>query len=221
MNKQEIIKAVNNFRGANREFSQELGPIIESILGLVSAVVAPDITALTKEQLDNLQPGDVVAKKTGNQYHTYVVSYKGEGAGEGICLTYVDASTVETVSYDRGESGWSYNSTDITPLAPAPETHVLEILNFGDFDGEQVFLSNLLLDGHQTTLEELRSLVGETLFLKYTNEHMILVTYQRVQSELFEFYGCVPVFDDTPVINVVRVVWEGGDYGYIETTGSL
>ena len=71
-----------------------------------------DITALDGEVLDALRCGDQVLKRTGNQLHAYVVSYKGEGVGEGLCLTYADASTVETVSYDRGESGWSYNSTD-------------------------------------------------------------------------------------------------------------
>ena len=71
-----------------------------------------DITALDGEVLDALRCGDQVVKRTGNQLHVYVVSYKGEGVGEGLCLTYADASTVETVSYDRGESGWSYNSTD-------------------------------------------------------------------------------------------------------------
>lgn len=71
-----------------------------------------DITALDDEVLDALRCGDQVVKRTGNQRHAYVVSYKGDGVGEGLCLTYADASTVETVSYDRGESGWSYNSTD-------------------------------------------------------------------------------------------------------------
>ena len=71
-----------------------------------------DITALDGEVLDALRCGDQVLKRTGNQKHLYVVSYKGEGAGEGLCLTYADAGTVETVSYDRTEGGWAYNSTD-------------------------------------------------------------------------------------------------------------
>lgn len=112
MNKQQIIEAVNAFRGANREFSQEMGPIIEGILSLMEAPVVTDITEISADQLDALNAGDTVVKKTGNQYHTYTVSYKGEGAGEGICLTYVAAGLIETVSYDRTESGWSYNSTD-------------------------------------------------------------------------------------------------------------
>lgn len=115
MNKQEIIKAVNNFRGANREFSQELGQIVESILALVTPVAAADITDLTDEQLDALNVGDKVAKKTGTAEHLYTVTYKDAENG-GLCLTYMDASVVETVSYDHTESGWAYNSTDKTPL---------------------------------------------------------------------------------------------------------
>ena len=115
MNREEIIKAVNNFRGANREFSQEMGPIIESLLALVTPVEAADITALTDGQLDALKVGDKVAKKTGTAEHLYTVTYKDAENG-GICLTYLDASVVETVSYDHSESGWAYNSTDKTPL---------------------------------------------------------------------------------------------------------
>lgn len=115
MNKQEIIKAINNFRGANREFSQEMGPIVESILALVTPVAAADITDLTDEQLDALNVGDKVAKKTGTAEHLYTVTYKDAENG-GLCLTYMDASVVETVSYDHTESGWAYNSTDKTPL---------------------------------------------------------------------------------------------------------
>ena len=82
----------------------------------LSVLIVADITALSSTQLDALNPGGVVVKQTGNQFHAYIVSYKGNGSGEGLCLTYADASTVETVSYDRTESGWVYNSTDITPL---------------------------------------------------------------------------------------------------------
>ena len=78
-------------------------------------VAASDITALTDEQLDGLQVGDRVAKKTGTAEHLYTVTYKDAENG-GICLTYMDASVVETVSYDHTESGWAYNSTDKTPL---------------------------------------------------------------------------------------------------------
>ena len=71
-----------------------------------------DITAIPGEILSALSCGDAIIKVTGKQKHMYRVSYKGEGVGEGICLTYVDYSTVETVSYDFTADGWVYNSTD-------------------------------------------------------------------------------------------------------------
>lgn len=75
-----------------------------------------DITAIDGEVLSALKCGDQVVKRTAAMLHLYVVSYKGAGVGQGICLTYVDASRVETVSYDFTEDGWVYNSTDVTPL---------------------------------------------------------------------------------------------------------
>lgn len=78
-----------------------------------SVITVEDITALTKDQLDSIECGDVVIKVTGKQRHTYIVSYKGDGAGEGICLSYNAAGYGETVSYDRSGNSWVYNSTDI------------------------------------------------------------------------------------------------------------
>ena len=95
------------------------GALAEILLNLSDASVpieVADITALTDEQLDALNVGDKVAKKTGTAQHLYVVSYKDAENG-GLCLTYTDASNVETVSYDHTESGWAYNSTDKTNIA--------------------------------------------------------------------------------------------------------
>lgn len=73
-----------------------------------------NITELTTEQLNNLKCGDVIVKITGEQRHAYIVSYKEDE--EGICLTYTDASVVETVSYDYTDGEWIYNSTDVTNI---------------------------------------------------------------------------------------------------------
>lgn len=80
-------------------------------------IVVTDITALTSEQLDSLEVGDKVIKQTGVQKHLYLVTYKGEGAGEGIVLTYNACGYGEAVAYDRTENGWVYNSTDIMEYA--------------------------------------------------------------------------------------------------------
>ena len=95
---------------------------LESIYNILSsgkpAVEVNNITSIDGAILDELQCGDKVVKITGKQKHLYNVSYKGDGVGEGICLTYVDAGTVETVAYDYTVNGWVYNSTDHTTLTP-------------------------------------------------------------------------------------------------------
>ena len=80
---------------------------------LATKIEVSNIEALTDKQLDALKVGDVVEKKTGNQKHCYIVTYKGEGAGEGICLSYFACGYLETISYDRTVSGWVFNSKDV------------------------------------------------------------------------------------------------------------
>ena len=93
--------------------AQKLVPILQAMVGTTPAKVeVTNITEIDGSVLDSLECGDVVVKITGNQKHLYHVSYKGKGIGEGICLTYVAAGLVETVSYDLTEDGWAYNSTD-------------------------------------------------------------------------------------------------------------
>ena len=73
-----------------------------------------NIQAIPSAVLSALECGDILVKVTGKQKHSYRVSYKEDGVS--ICLTYVDASLVETVSYDYTDGAWVYNSTDSTPL---------------------------------------------------------------------------------------------------------
>jgi len=121
MDKQQLIALINaKIAGQGNQIDLG-GALAEILLGLASAAVpieVADITGLTDEQLDSLNVGDKVAKKTGTAQHLYVVSYKDAENG-GLCLTYTDASTVETVSYDHTESGWAYNSTDKGSIPPA------------------------------------------------------------------------------------------------------
>lgn len=103
-------------QGNQIDLGGALGAILSALAGSALPLEVADITALTDEQLDALNVGYKVAKKTGTAQHLYVVSYKDAENG-GLCLTYVDAANVETVSYDHSESGWAYNSTDKTPIA--------------------------------------------------------------------------------------------------------
>lgn len=119
---QSELMALINAKIAGQGSAVDAGGALHAILSALAAAAAPieveDITALTGAQLDALEIGAKVAKKTGTAKHLYVVSYKDAENG-GLCLTYTDASTVETVSYDHTESGWAYNSTDKGSIPPA------------------------------------------------------------------------------------------------------
>ena len=88
---------------------------------------AEDIEHLSDAFLSNLKAGDEVVKQTGEQKHSYVVSFKKDD--EGLCLTYTDASTVETVSYDLVDGHWVFNSKDVTPIGAMAS---------GDFSGKDL-----------------------------------------------------------------------------------
>ena len=119
---QSELMALINAQIAGQGSAVDIGGALPAILSALAAAATPievdDITALTGAQLDALEIGAKVAKKTGTAKHLYVVSYKDAENG-GLCLTYTDASTVETVSYDHTESGWAYNSTDKGSIPPA------------------------------------------------------------------------------------------------------
>lgn len=103
-----LIDAKIAGQGSAVDLGGGLAPILKSLVG----VEVTDITAIPGDVLDALEVGDRVVKITGKQKHSYIVSYKGEGVGQGICLSYFDAVNTETVSYDFTDSGWVYNSTD-------------------------------------------------------------------------------------------------------------
>ena len=121
MDKQQILDLIAA-KIAGQGNQVDIGGVLADILSELASAAAPievaDITGLTDAQLDALEVGAKVAKKTGTAKHLYVVSYKDAENG-GLCLTYTDASTVETVSYDHTESGWAYNSTDKGSIPPA------------------------------------------------------------------------------------------------------
>ena len=119
MNKEQLLSLINEKiagQGNQIDLGGALADILTAVLGSALPTEVANITEIPGEILDALNVGDKVAKKTGTAQHLYVVSYKDAENG-GLCLTYTDASTVETVSYDHTESGWAYNSTDKTNIA--------------------------------------------------------------------------------------------------------
>lgn len=91
-----------------------------------------NIQSLTDEQINELKAGDIVLKKTGNQTHAYIVSYKEEN--HGICISYFNAGYSETVSYDYTNGHWVYNSTDV---CNQPHLYVL----WFNVEDENMFIS--------------------------------------------------------------------------------
>ena len=142
-----------------------------------------NIREISKETLDELQVGDIVQKITGNQKHAYMVTYKGDGAGEGICLTYCAAGYMETVSYDRSGTDWVYNSTDVFSLTEEEMSKLKNLLSKVSFDEHNLpsiyslFVNHLIIDD-EISLLDLTALVNfelEPLFPFENNAGKALV----------------------------------------------
>lgn len=109
------------------EFKRKHNLLVEN--GTVKANVS-DIKSLSNEVIDNLRCGDVVLKEDTSGKHAYLVSFKSD---TGLCLTYCDASCIETQSYDKSGDNWVYNSEDKTSL-PINGEFVGNIKVTGDFE---------------------------------------------------------------------------------------
>ena len=81
--------------------------------GTIKTTVS-NIKQMTNADIENLSCGDVVLKEDASGKHAYLVSFKSD---TGLCLTYCDASCVETQSYDKVGDNWQYNSQDLTYIA--------------------------------------------------------------------------------------------------------
>lgn len=114
MSKEEMIVALDAMlEQGNQLRASELIPILAELASDAAPIEVENLETLTNEQLDNLNVGDKVVKVTGKQKHLYVVTYKGEGAGEGIVITCNFCGYSEAISYDRTDGGWTLNSKDV------------------------------------------------------------------------------------------------------------
>ena len=84
-----------------------------------------DVKALSNSQIDLLRCGDYLVKKDASGEHAYKVTFKSD---TGMCLTYHDASVIETQSYDKVEGNWVYNSEDKTE-------NLLDVATKDDIEG--------------------------------------------------------------------------------------
>ena len=77
-------------------------------------LVVDNMEAISGELLDDLECGDIVVKHSVEEgkdlYHTYMVSHK---QATGICMTYSACGYLETISYDKVDGVWTFNSKDV------------------------------------------------------------------------------------------------------------
>lgn len=85
--------------------------------------VSSDIQHMSDDLLNSLRVGDVVQKKTGNQKHCYIVTYKEEK--HGICLSYFACGYSETISYDYTDGHWVFNSKDVSEVPSESDVKAL------------------------------------------------------------------------------------------------
>lgn len=127
--------------GKNNELDNITYPVYKKLVKRASVVYPVDnISNMSDNDINNLKAGDVVVKKTGNQRHSYVVSYKEDK--QGICLTYVDGSGyMETISYDYSDGHWVYNSKDVFNGATKED---VKLENIKDKHGNKRFIEGAI-----------------------------------------------------------------------------
>lgn len=177
----------------------ELVERIHKNIGVGSTVVlkgeTSDIRNLSKSTINKLKCGDIVVKKTGNQKHAYIVTYKEEK--QGICLTYLDADCIETVSYDYTNGNWVYNSTDITSMA------VLKAKQDALVSGENIKTVNgqSILGSGNVNLESV------------IYSHKILISGNLVSSSAsYAFYVTIITSNNEPINDLTKLSSKIGTY---------
>ena len=92
--------------------------------------------------------------------HAYVVTFKSE---TGMCMTYTDASCVETQSYDKDGDEWVYNSEDksIFPMY----LHPITIYDPNHFSLSLIVLNNDVTPFTKETLVNYIKSLGNARFL--------------------------------------------------------
>lgn len=102
----------NSYRWGGTRYTLIASPDMSNF---IKKIEVTNITAMSNDEIDSLTCGDIVIKNENGNKHTYVVTYKQDE--QGICLSYMDATIIETVSYDYTDGDWIYNSTDVGHLS--------------------------------------------------------------------------------------------------------
>ena len=101
-----------------------------------------NVKTLSNAQIDLLRCGDYLVKKDASGEHAYKVTFKSD---TGLCLTYHDASVIETQSYDKIDGVWTYNSEDKSELPVNGNAPYFEEIT--DKDGHARFIEGDIQEG--------------------------------------------------------------------------
>ena len=110
-----------------------------------------NVKTLSNSQIDLLRCGDYLVKKDASGEHAYKVTFK---SATGMCITYFDASVIETQSYDKVGDNWVYNSEDKQEITDAHFQNLMEqgepmegyeVLNVSSGDGENDVITPIYL----------------------------------------------------------------------------
>ena len=130
---------------------KQLEELISQMSGDILEV--KNVKQLNDEQCNGLKVGDIVAKKTGKQYHCYIVTFKQDKGG--LCLSYFDASCIETQSYDYTAGHWVYNSEDKTALVNVEAAPTGEIQDVLGLDAENKLVKGAVSGGTKLYLHNI------------------------------------------------------------------
>ena len=145
-------------------------------------VVVEDVKNIDDNVLSTLQCGDVVIKHDESGEHAYIVTFRSE---TGICLTYTDASCVETQSYDYVDgTGWVYNSQDLS--------FINRMEQIVDADGHNRFIEN---DFKQDTITGVNTIYGKW---SLSGTHIMFVFAGKIDNATALSSGRLGYFLDIP-----------------------
>ena len=93
-----------------------------------TVIKTDDVEKLSQEACECLSCGDVVVKVTveGGKVleHTYQVTHK---QATGLCFSYFAAGYLETISYDKIDGVWTFNSKDVWQAEQVAKIRGIEI----------------------------------------------------------------------------------------------
>ena len=150
-------------------------------------VECDNVKTLSNSQIDLLRCGDYLVKKDASGEHAYKVTFKSD---TGLCLTYHDASVIETQSYDKIEGVWTYNSEDKTPnlLETQTEDDVKALIEGGTLENAKpIYCHPISLTNETTKYFRITCLIftnDATPFTRTTFKTRIDNLYAQVQDNI-------------------------------------